>query len=50
MTEVLLPIRTWSEPNLRVHWAKRARTAHRQRQAARLLVGAALVPLPPDRG
>mgnify|MGYP000283041968 CR=1 FL=1 len=47
MMEVLLPIRTWSEPNLRVHWAKRARRAHKQREAARMLVRAALAPLPP---
>lgn len=47
MTEVLLPIRTWSEPNLRGHWAQRARRAHKQREAARLLVRAALVSLPP---
>jgi len=47
MTEVLLPIRTWSEPNLRGHWGRRARRAHKQREAARLLVRAALVPLPP---
>ena len=46
MMEVLLPIRTWSEPNLRVHWAKRARRAHKQREAARMLVRAALAPLP----
>lgn len=48
MTEVLLPIRTWSEPNLRGHWGRRARRAHKQREAARLLVRAALAPLPPD--
>lgn len=45
MTKVLLPIRTWSEPNLRGHWARRARRAHKQREAARLLVRAALAPL-----
>jgi crossover junction endodeoxyribonuclease RusA len=50
MTEVLLPIRTWSEPNLRGHWGRRARRAHKQREAARLLVRAALVPLPPGTG
>ena len=41
MTEVFLPIRTWSEANLREHWAKRARRVRKQRQAARLLVRAA---------
>jgi hypothetical protein len=46
MMEVLLPIRTWSEPNQRVHWAKRARRTHRQREAARLMVRAALAPGP----
>jgi len=38
---VHLPIRTWSEANLRIHWGKRARRAKKQRQAARLLVRAA---------
>lgn len=47
MMKVLLPIRTWSEPNVRVHWAKRARRAHKQREAARMLVRAALAALPP---
>ena len=46
MTKVLLPIRTWSEANQRVHWAKRARRAHRQREAARILVRTALAPGP----
>ena len=41
MIEVLVPIRTWSEANLRGHWAKRARRARTQRQAARFLVRAA---------
>ena len=41
MIEVFLPVRTWSESNLREHWAKRARRAREQRQAARLLVRAA---------
>ncbi|HPD18011.1 MAG TPA: endodeoxyribonuclease RusA [Planctomycetota bacterium] len=50
MTEVLLPIRTWSEPNLRGHWARRARRAREAREAARLLVRAALAPLPPGTG
>jgi hypothetical protein len=40
--QVLIPIRTWSEPNLRGHWAKRARRARGQREAARILVRAAL--------
>lgn len=42
MIEALLPIRTWSEANLRMHWAARARRAQKQRQTARLLVRAAL--------
>jgi hypothetical protein len=42
MIRVLLPIRTWSEANQRVHWAKRARRAHKQREAARLMVRVAL--------
>ena len=41
MIEVFLPVRTWSEANLREHWAKRARRVRTQRQAARLLVRAA---------
>ena len=40
MIEVFLPIRTWSEANLRQHWGKRARRAREQRQAARFLVRA----------
>lgn len=47
MMKVILPIRTWSEPNLRGHWARRARRAHKQREAARMLVRAALASLPP---
>jgi len=47
MKEVLLPVRTWSEPNVRVHWAKRARRAKKQREAARLLVRVAHAPPPP---
>ena len=39
--EVWLPLRTWSEPNLRTHWAPRARRVRQQRGAARLLVRAA---------
>lgn len=46
MTEVLLPVRTWSEANQRGHWGKRARRAKKQREAARLLVRAARVVLP----
>ena len=49
MTEVLLPIRTWSEPNLRGHWGRRARRAHKQRETARMLVRAALASLPPSK-
>jgi len=44
--DVLLPVRTWSEANLRTHWGKRARRAKKQRQAARLLVRAARPALP----
>ena len=29
-----LPIRTWSEANARVHWARRARRTREQRRAA----------------
>lgn len=46
MIDVLLPIRTWSEANLRIHWGKRARRAKKQREAARLLVRAARPALP----
>ncbi|MBE0559117.1 MAG: endodeoxyribonuclease RusA [Proteobacteria bacterium] len=46
MIEVLLPVRTWSEANLRGHWGKKARRAKKQRQAARLLVRTARVALP----
>lgn len=41
MIEVLLPIRTRSEANLREHWARRARRARDHRLAARLMVRAA---------
>jgi crossover junction endodeoxyribonuclease RusA len=44
--EVLLPVRTWSEANVRGHWGKRARRAKRQREAARLLVRAARIAIP----
>ena len=37
-----LPIRTWSEPNVRAHWAKRARRAREQRRVARAYARAAL--------
>jgi crossover junction endodeoxyribonuclease RusA len=46
MTEVLVPVRTWSEANQRGHWGKRARRAKKQREAARLLVRAARFALP----
>lgn len=46
VTEVLLPVRTWSEANQRGHWGKRARRAKKQREAARLLVRAARCALP----
>jgi hypothetical protein len=39
---VEIPIRTWSEPNMRGHWAKRARRASKQRRAARALTRVAL--------
>ncbi len=42
MIEVLLPVRTWSEANLRSHWAQRARRVAGQRTAAFLLVRARL--------
>jgi len=48
MMEVLLPVRTWSEPNLRGHWAKRARRVRQQRLAARTMVGTHLRTLPAD--
>ena len=50
MIDVLLPVRTWSEANLRAHWAKRARRARKQREAARLLVRAARPALLPKSG
>ena len=31
---VEIPIRTWSEPNVRAHWAQRARRARKQRKVA----------------
>ena len=37
-----LPIRTWSEANARVHWARRARRTREQRRAARMYLRAAL--------
>ena len=40
--EVLLPVRTWSEANLRSHWAQRARRAAEQREDALLLVRSGL--------
>lgn len=46
MIEVLLPVRTWSEANLRGHWGKRARRAKKQREAAWLLLRAARYALP----
>jgi len=48
MMEVLLPVRTCSEPNLRGHWAKRARRVREQRLAARAMVGSHLRALPAD--
>jgi hypothetical protein len=42
MTEILIPLRTYSEANLRTHWAKRARRVRRQREAARMFVRARL--------
>lgn len=46
-----LPIRTWSEPNVRAHWAKRARRAREQRKVARTCVRVACasrgIPSPP---
>ncbi len=46
MIEVLLPVRTWSEANLRGHWGKRARRAKKQREAAWLLLRVARYALP----
>jgi len=46
VTEVLLPVRTRSEANLRGHWGKRARRAKKQREAARLLIRAARIAIP----
>ena len=40
--EVILPVRTWSELNLRTHWRQRARRVAGQREAARILVRAGL--------
>lgn len=39
---VVLPVRTWSESNLRLHWSRRASRAATQRGLARLLVGRTL--------
>ena len=37
-----IPVRTWSEPNVRAHWAQRARRAREQRRVARAYARAAL--------
>jgi hypothetical protein len=42
MIQVLLPLRTFSESNTRVHWAVRAKRARIQRNFARLFVGSSL--------
>ena len=42
VAEILLPVRTWSELNLRTHWRQRARRVAGQREAAQLLVRAGL--------
>jgi hypothetical protein len=42
MISVLIPIHTVSEANTRGHWASRARRARKQREAARVMVRAAL--------
>ncbi len=44
--EVLLPVRTWSELNLRTHWRQRARRVAEQREDARILVRAGLTGSP----
>ena len=48
---VEIPVRTWSEPNVRVHWATRARRARLQRTSARNAIRVALAqdghPTPP---
>ena len=43
--EIVIPVRTLSEANLRCHWGQRARRAKRQRVAARILVRAAFTRL-----
>ena len=43
--EIVIPVRTKSEANLRCHWGERARRAKRQRVAARILVRAAFMRL-----
>lgn len=48
--QIELPIRTWSEPNVRAHWALRARRAKTQRKVARAYARAALGPAGPPRG
>jgi hypothetical protein len=46
--EVLLPVRTCSEPNLRGHWGKRARRFRAQRTTTRSLLGSVFRALPAD--
>lgn len=46
VTVVSVPVRTRSEANLREHWAKRARRVKKQRNAARMLVRAAITSRP----
>ena len=48
--QIELPIRTWSEPNVRAHWAARARRAKTQRKVARAYARAALGAAGPPRG
>ncbi len=45
-----LPVRTYSEPNQRAHWAARARRARYQRKVARAYARAALGAKGPPRG
>lgn len=42
LVRMIVPVKTWSMANMRWHWARRARIARQQRQAAEHLVTAAL--------
>lgn len=45
--DVVLPLRTVSEPNVRGHWAVKSQRARNQRWVARHLVSGAELPRPP---